>query len=419
MSDDTPKDLPSRRELREQQQAEQRPAQQQAEPVSEPLATAPTPQQQVRPAPILPDPYDVRLPKRGGGRRWIIVTIVLVVILGLLAGAGAFVWNSYGDKISQALGWVQTDYQGDGTGQVLVTIKDGDIGEDIAQTLQDAGVVKTADAFYKLLLAQSPDPVFQPGVYQLKSQMSAQAALNALEDPASRVEHKVTLPEGLTGDETLQRISDATGIPMSDFDAAVADPTAYGLPADVVSMEGWLFPSTYTVDPRLTATDIVTQLVDQTVQVLDKYGVAPGDRERILTIASIVQREARAADDFPKVSAVIYNRLNADMLLQMDSTAQYAGSTFADGSVWTSSESLGDDNPWNTYVNPGLPIGPIANPGEQAIQAAVQPASGTWLYFVTVNLDTGETVFSDTLDEHDAAVSQLDEWCTANPGHGC
>jgi len=356
--------------------------------------------------------------RRRGARRAIIVSSIIVVILLVLGGAVTFIWSSYGGRIADAMGWVQKDYEGQGQGEVLVTIAEGDTGEDIANTLEQQGVVKTADAFYKLLLAESPEPVFQPGVYQLAQQMSARAALDALMDPASRVEHAVTLPEGLTGEQTLQRLADATGLPLSDFQAAVADPSAYGLPSGAPSMEGWLFPATYTFDPRLTAQEIIAQMVDKTVSVLDAQGVAAADRERILTVASIVQREARQAQDFPKVARVIYNRLDADMLLQMDSTAQYAGSTAGD-TVWTSGESLSDDNPWNTYVNPGLPIGPISNPGEQAIEAALSPAPGSWLYFVTVNLDTGETVFNDTLEQHDAAVEQLNQWCVANPGHGC
>jgi len=356
--------------------------------------------------------------RRRGARRAIIVSSIIVVILLVLGGAVSFIWSSYGGRIADAMGWVQKDYEGQGQGEVLVTIAEGDTGEDIADTLEQQGVVKTADAFYKLLLAESPEPVFQPGVYQLAQQMSARAALDALMDPASRVEHAVTLPEGLTGEQTLQRLADATGLPLSDFQAAVADPSAYGLPSGAPSMEGWLFPATYTFDPRLTAPEIIAQMVDKTVSVLDAEGVAAADRERILTVASIVQREARQAQDFPKVARVIYNRLDADMLLQMDSTAQYAGSTAGD-TVWTSGESLSDDNPWNTYVNPGLPIGPISNPGEQAIEAALSPAPGSWLYFVTVNLDTGETVFNDTLEQHDAAVEQLNQWCLANPGHGC
>jgi UPF0755 protein len=87
--------------------------------------------------------------------------------------------------------------------------------------------------------------------------------------------------------------------------------------------------------------------------------------------------------------------------------------------VWSTDEALSDDNPWNTYVHEGLPKGPIANPGRDAIAAAIDPEAGDWLYFVAVNLDTRESVFSATLEEHNAAVEQLNQWCVANPGKGC
>ena len=107
------------------------------------------------------------------------------------------------------------------------------------------------------------------------------------------------------------------------------------------------------------------------------------------------------------------------MQLQMDSTAQYGYGELHAGSASTSGEAQFDDNPWNTYVISGLPAGPISNPGDQAIDAAMHPADGTWLFFVTVNLDTGETVFTSTADEHQAAVNQWIQWCRDNPDSGC
>jgi UPF0755 protein len=90
-----------------------------------------------------------------------------------------------------------------------------------------------------------------------------------------------------------------------------------------------------------------------------------------------------------------------------------------DGTVSTSGEALKDDNPWNTYVHPGLPIGPIANPGDVAIDAAMHPVDGPWYYFVTVNLETGETIFSSTDAEHEVAKRQWAQWCRENPDSGC
>ena len=165
----------------------------------------------------------------------------------------------------------------------------------------------------------------------------------------------------------------------------------------------------------MTAQDVIQTLVDRTVQSLDDAGVPVEDRQRVLTIASIIQREARYEEDLQKVSTVIQNRLDPDNqetfgLLQMDSTAQYGYGEMHDGTVSSSDEALADPNPWNTYVHTGLPIGPIANPGDVAIDAAMHPADGDWLYFVTVNLDTGETVFTRT------SPTTTAPWRSGRPG---
>ena len=131
-------------------------------------------------------------------------------------------------------------------------------------------------------------------------------------------------------------------------------------------------------------------------------------------LASIVQREAGSnLDDFPKVARVFQNRLDQGMNLESDATVAYGtGNTHT---VWTTDAERADaSNRYNTYANPGLPIGPIGNPGDVAINAAIRPADGPWLFFVPVNLATGETVFSSTIEEHEAAVARLQEWCAAS-----
>ena len=190
------------------------------------------------------------------------------------------------------------------------------------------------------------------------------------------------------------------------------------------SLEGWLFPATYTFDPGVTASGVIQTLVDRTVQSLDSAGVPAENRQRVLTVASIIQREARFEQDFYKVSRVIENRLDPDNqetfgLLQMDSTAQYGYGEMHDGTVSSSQAALEDDNAWNTYRRTGLPVGPIANPGDVAIDAAMHPADGDWLYFVTVNLNTGETLFTTNLADHNRGVAQWQAWCSENPDAGC
>lgn len=348
--------------------------------------------------------------------------VVLIVILAIVGGIGitaAWVWGTYENQIRAVMGWEEPkDYEpGEATGEVLVTIVAGDTGSSISETLHDAGVTKTRSAFYDHLIATAQNPSFQPGVYALQERMTSEAALTRILDPESKRQNAARLPEGLTLDQSLQTLADSTALPIEEFQAAAADPAAYGVAA--ADLEGWLFPATYQFDPGVAPADMIRTMVDRTVESLDSAGVPAERRQEILTIASIVQREARLSDDFYKVSRVIQNRLSDGMRLQMDSTAQFGFDEMHDGTASSSAEALEDDNAWNTYVRDGLPAGPIANPGDVAIDAAMNPAEGPWRYFVTWNMDTGETIFSETFEQHEAGIVQWNEWCEANDNRGC
>ncbi len=342
-------------------------------------------------------------------RRW---PWVLLIIVALVAAGGTAGWVAFEDRIRAVLGWEESnDYSGSGNGtEVEVTIIEGQIGEDIAVALAEAGVTKSFDAFYDLLLSLDDQPVFTPGTYVLQQQMSARAALDALLDPDNRLVLGVAIREGLTVDEFVALLSAGTGIEVAEFEAALVDPVSYGIPAEAPGFEGYLFPANYQFDPGQTPREIIQELVDRTFQSLDAAGVPVADRHRVLTIASLIQREARLGDDFYKVSRVIQNRLDAGMRLEFDSTAHY-GAGSDTGSVFTTDEERAAVNDYNTYVIPGLPIGPIAAPGDLAIDAAMNPVDGPWVFFVTVDLREGTTVFSTTIGEHEAGVEQLRAWC--------
>lgn len=366
-------------------------------------------------------PKKTKRQKRRG--RWIGFGIVVVVLGGIAAG-GWYVWSTYEPQIRSVMGWQEPqDYEaGLSHGEALVTIAAGDTGGSVSKTLAAAGVTKTPNVFYDMLVSAGQNPTFYPGVYKLQKEMTAAAALKALQDPATKLQNSALLPEGLTEDQILKRVSDSLKMPLKDLQAAAKDPSKYGVKAK--TLEGWLFPAMYTFQPGATASDVIKAMVDRAVQSLDKAGVPVADRERILTIASIIQREARSTDDFYKVSRVIENRLQPNNSetggkLQMDSTAQYGYNELHDGTASSSEAALKDPNPWNTYVHPGLPVGPIASPGDLAIDAAMHPVDGPWFYFVTVNMDTGETVFSTTYAEQQKAVAQMREWCSAHPDSGC
>lgn len=360
-------------------------------------------------------PTDARAPRPRKRRRWLVVTIVAVVILGLLGGAGAYVWSAFQPEVRKLLALNEpNDYTGSGTSPVDITIHDGDSGSDIASTLAKDGVVKTSDAFYTLLLHTKPDPVFQPGVYKVKKQMSAKAALAALQDPKNKLQRTLTIVEGDTEASILPALAKTTGLPLADLQAA-AKPADFGLPAQAPNLDGFLFPATYTFDPGVDAKTVIKTLVDRSFQALDADGVPADKRYNTVILASIVQKEAGSVADMGKVARVFQNRLDQGMDLQSDATVAYGAGV---KTVFTTDAQRADaSNPYNTYVHQGLPVGPISNPGDDAIKAALNPTPGPWLYFVAVNLKTGETVFSETEQQHEQAVQQLQDWCNASPAN--
>ncbi|RII87298.1 endolytic transglycosylase MltG, partial [Clavibacter michiganensis] len=271
-------------------------------------------------------------------------------------------------------------------------------------------------AFYQAVVASGSEVVFQPGTYTLRKQMSAASALALLQDPSSQIQAKVTIPEGQTAAQAFELIAEGTGTPVADLEAASADRAALGIPAEAPNIEGYLFPATYDFPPGTSATDMVKAMVSRTFQALDQAGVPAADRHRVLTLAALIQKEARFEGDFYKVSRVFQNRIAIGMPLQSDATVAYGAQSV--GRVTTTDAERADDNPWNTYVHPGLPIGPISNPGDLAIKAAMAPADGPWLYFVTVNTITGDTVFSESYEDHLKAVAQWQQFMKDNPGNG-
>ncbi|WP_457098663.1 endolytic transglycosylase MltG [Microbacterium sp. P5_E9] len=348
--------------------------------------------------------------RRIGG--WIALAVVLMLFGGVAAG-GLWVWNTYEAKIREFMGWEEPkDYaEGQANGEALVTIASGDNGNTISNSLYEAGVTKTPDAFYAMLVDTAQNPTFYPGVYTLQKQMTSAAALAALQDPANKIDNTVVIPEGLIAADALQRIADVTGISLDELTAEAANYTQFGVPAEAPSIEGFLFPATYTFDPGVTAHDVLARMVNETFARLDALGVPESDRLQVLTLASVIQKESGPdTADMNKIARVFLNRIDEGMPFQSDATVAYgAGVT---GTVWTTDEQRADEsNIYNTYVHLGLPPGPISNPGEDAITGARNPADGNWLYFVAVNLATGETIFSDTYNEHLKAVDQLREWC--------
>jgi len=352
--------------------------------------------------------------------RWgCLVAVILVVAMGV--GSYYFLNEPVTKVWNRIFPPPNPDYVGSGEGTVDFVIYNGDDGSDITHNLVKQGVIKGYDAFYSLLLATKPAPQFVPSVIRLKLKMSASAAIVALLDPKNRLENTFVIPEGMAMKDALQAAATASHIPLTELEDAAASPQSFGVPAEAKTLEGFLFPATYTVSPGMAARELIKMLVDRAFSALDQAGVSADQRWRTVVLASLIQREAGLASDYPKVARVFLNRLDPKLwptgLLQSDATIAY-GTGHTDRVTTTDAERADASNPYNTYVHAGLPPAPISNPGDLAIGSALRPADGPWLFFVTWNLQSGETIFSTTIAEHDAAVAKWQAWMQTNPSYG-
>lgn len=308
------------------------------------------------------------------------------------------------------------DFAGAGTGETTITVARGDTITQIGRVLKEAGVVASVEAFVSAALVEDRGASIGPGTYTLRRGMSGEDALSLMLDPASRADSRLILPEGLRMAQTVSLAADATGLPSAAFDDVLANPDGLGLPEWAKDRpEGFLFPASYDLAGDESAEKVLQTLVQRFSQastdlnLVNRARDAGLDPYEVLIIASIIQAEGQP-DDFAKVSRVIYNRLADDMLLQMDSTTAYGLDTV---DITLSAEQLASDSPYNTYVVKGLPPTPINSPGEAAIEAALQPAKGPWLYFVTVNPDTGETKFTKSYDRFLEYKKQFQDYVAA------
>jgi len=348
--------------------------------------------------------------RRVKGRRRL---VVLLLALSLVAGGGFVAIKGLWPAITSLT--ASKDYTGEGSGAVSVVVHKGDTGRIIGATLEKAGVVKTAKAFATAAGDNPEAGSIQPGTYALHTRMSAASALAMLLDPANRTVPRVTIREGVWTSEVIRFLSSATGRPLADYVVALKNSAALGLPAEARgNPEGYLFPSTYEFEKDTTAAEQLRTMVAKARQELVKLGVTTDKMQRVLTIASIVEAEASAHSDRPKVARVIENRLARPMPLQMDSTIHFISQRR--GKAGTTNAERQSRSPFNTYLVAGLPPGPIDSPGVSAMRAAVNPSPGPWLYFVAVNPDTGETRFAIDATGHTANEKLFLAWCSDHPG---
>ncbi len=336
--------------------------------------------------------------KRHAGRAVVIGVLLIALIVAALGYAAWFFLLK-----------AAPDYQGQGQGNVVVTVSPGQSITSIGQELQEKGVVKSSDAFVDAASSDSRAKSIPTGSFALREKMSGEAALALLVDPSSRLVTKIAVPEGARLSEVIAESAKVTGIPVAEFEAALKAGDL-GLPAYAKgNAEGFLYPATYEVQPKSTATDILKQMVAKFNEVAAKLnleqravesGRSPYD---VVITASLLEGEGTPTD-FPKIARVVDNRLAKGMPLQFDSTLNYATKS---SNIQLSKEQLELDSPYNSYKNKGLPPTPIGQPGEAALSAALAPEAGDWLYFVTVDPEKKVTKFTASYEEFQTFVQEL------------
>lgn len=304
------------------------------------------------------------------------------------------------------------DYAGPGSGEVIFVIDPGQTVTSMGAELEDLGVVASSEAFIDAAADNPQSTAIQAGTYLLKEEMRSVDVVEILVDPSKVVTTAVTIPEGFTVDQIVARLGEQTEFPARQFRRVLRNPDSIGLPDYARgNPEGYLFPATYTFSPNDKPVDMLSAMVARYEQALgdnDIEAIGPGlgagyTPEQIMTVASLVEAEGRG-DDMFKIARAIYNRLElpggggTNGLLQIDAAVLYALGTRDTSKLVAPLADL-TDSPYNTYRFAGLPPGPIGAPGEKAIQAALRPAEGPWVYWVAVDCE-GTTKFSTTLEEH-------------------
>lgn len=273
---------------------------------------------------------------------------------------------------------------------LVIEVPAGATGSDIAHLLATAGIVKSYSAFFKLAVSDSRSSQVAPGAHRLDIGICAKCALDQLLD-GKRIPNLVKVAEGAWTSEIAKELVDK-GWKKSDVEMAL---TRISIPSVFSGTEGVLFPAQYSFATGTSAMDVLQSMTTRFATEAASAGITSATPDlspmALLTIASIIQAEGDAAD-FTKISRVIRNRLKLGMQLQLDTTVHYI--LKSRGHVFLSTAATQVASPYNTYRHFGLPPGPIGNPGKAAMIAAVNPAQGDWIYFITVK--PGDTRFTQS-----------------------
>ncbi|WP_129658721.1 endolytic transglycosylase MltG [Rothia uropygialis] len=349
--------------------------------------------------------------RRYARRRQVLVSATIIFVIALVASLAI---------VGPKTGLFEVkDYHGDGNGKnVSITVSEGDTNGTVGQRLEQKDVIANADKFVEVMEDKGSGKFIQPGTFELQQHMSSESAMNSLTGSGS-AKHYVAINQNQRKDETFDALAKGTGISVDKFKTLDKDPGKFGIPSQFDSLEGFLHPGEYRFAPDASAEDVIQEMVDKTKKDLKDAGVE-GDDEvfHTVTVASILEFEAKPRD-YKGVAGAIDNRVNnvdgeTQGFLQSDATVAYG---LGEKTYQISNEQKQDaSNRYNTFANKGLPVGPIGSPAAEAIKAAAHPDHNDYYYWVTVDLDTGETKFAKTYEEHEKNVEEYDNWCSEHEG---
>lgn len=349
----------------------------------------------------------------------------VALAIGLAALLGAGIWLLLGTPGSL----VKEEPQGLGPRAssedeiVVVELLEGESAGAIGRKLEAAGVIQSTRLFRVLTSLMGLEDDLEAGDYEFRTGGTVLSAVRRISRGQIRT-LGIVIREGLRLEETAELLEREGVVSAGEFRQALQEEYSASflavLPADG-GLEGFLFPATYSFPIQVSAHDVVQRLLgafDQRYQEQIQPKLTPDglSLREVVTLASIIEREARVAEDRPLIASVFLNRLEQGIKLDADPTVQYAAandpaSVEAFG-YWKRGLTVADlqaPSPYNTYVNAGLPPGPIANPGLASILAVLEPADTSYLYFVA--REDGSHVFAETLGEHNRNVCQVNPEC--------
>jgi UPF0755 protein len=301
---------------------------------------------------------------------------------------------------------------------ILVSIQEGESAKEVGEKLEDEGIIASSLLFRVLVALQGYEDKLVAGDYEFERRTPT---LEVLE----RIRHGQTAPlvvtirEGLRAEEIAELMEDKDVVSAEDFLAAIEKWYEFSFLYTKpywATLEGYLFPDTYYFSRNMTAEEVVQQILENFDERVDadlrqEADIAGLSMYTVVTLASIVEREAQVPDERPVIAAVFLKRLRRGMPLEADTTVQYAlgndPASVAKYGYWKQELTQADlevDSPYNTYRNTGLPRGPICNPGLDSIEAVIEPADTNYLYFVA--RADGSHVFAETLEEHLSNIEQ-------------